>query len=271
MTLCKDTVFILFIGVMSLLYGSAWAEDETASLDGITKPVADVELSFVQPGKIKSIVIAEGDLVQPDDILITLEDDIELIQKKILTGRCENMVPIDLAEVELTQKKKNLENLKRAHVKGATSQWEVDHAALAVDTAFLNLKVRQFEHSQDVLKKESLMGLIKRLTLKSPTKGIVEDILVERGETIQAMVPVVRLVEIDPLIIDLPVPVEQAVELMVGQKSEVKFLDETALAGEITHIASIADAAATTLAVTIRVENSKRRPAGERVRVVFEE
>lgn len=270
MVACKKTISTLCIAIITLFYGAVLAEEQKDSLDGITKPVADVELSFVQPGKIKSILVSEGDLVQPDDILVTLEDDIEQIQKKILTDRSNNKVPMDLAEVELRQKKKNLENLKRAQEKGATSQWEVDHASLAVETAFLGLKVRQFEHSQDMLKLESLLSIIDRLTLKSPTKGIVEEILVAPGETIQAMVPLLRLVEIDPLIIDLPVPVEQAVEMKVGQLGTVTFLDATETAGKITHIASIADAAATTLAVTLQVENSRRRPAGERVRVVFE-
>ncbi|MFT5697758.1 MAG: multidrug efflux system membrane fusion protein [Desulforhopalus sp.] len=266
----KNIICIAVIALITCSYGIGLAEVETASMDGVTKPVADIELSFVQPGKIKSIIVAEGDAVQADSVLVTLEDDIELIQKKILTGRRDNHMPMDLAEVELIQKKKNLENLMRAQVKGATSQWEVDHAALAVDTALLNLKVRQFEHTQDVLKLESLMGLIKRLTLKSPIEGIVEEVLVERGETVQAMVPVVRLVQIDPLVIDLPVPVELAVELKVGQMGKVKFLDATELDGSITHIASIADAAATTLAVTLQVENGKRRPAGERVSVIFD-
>ena len=269
MTIGKKSLPIFFIFIFLSSYGSCLAEEEKASLDGITKPVADIELSFVQPGKIKDITIAKGDLVETGGVLLTLEDDIEKIQKKILTGRSENRVPIQLAEVELTQKKKNLENLKRAQQKGATSEWEVDHAALAVETAYLNLKVREFEHSQDVLKLESVLEMIERLTLKSPVKAIVEDIRVERGETVQAMVPVVRLVEIDPLIIDLPVPVEQAVGLQLGQVGMVRFPDTTELEASVTHISSVADAAATTLSVTLQVTNTDRRPAGERVSVVF--
>ncbi|TKB11842.1 efflux RND transporter periplasmic adaptor subunit [Desulforhopalus sp. IMCC35007] len=265
----RKIFFIFFILVFLVWYGNGLALEEKAPLDGITKPVADIELSFVQPGKIKHISVAKGDFVEAGNVLVTLEDDIEQIQKKILTGRSENRVPIELAEVELTQKKKNLENLKGAQLKGATSQWEVDHAALAVDTAFLTLKVREFEHSQDVLKLESVLEMIERLTLKSPVKGIVEDILVERGETVQAMVPVIRLVETDPLIIDLPVPVEQAVGLQIGQTGTVRFPDNAELEGTVIHISSVADAAATTLSVTLRVVNSDHRPAGERVSVVF--
>jgi multidrug efflux pump subunit AcrA (membrane-fusion protein) len=269
MTYSKKTFSIFFILVFFVWYGTCLALEEKTALDGITKPVADIELSFVQPGKIRNITVAKGDIVEAGSILVTLEDDIEQIQKKILTGRSENRVPIQLAEVDLTQKKKNLESLKGAQVKGATSQWEVDHAALAVDTAFLTLKVREFEHSQDVLKLESVLEMIDRLTLKSPVNAIVEDILVERGETVQAMIPVIRLVEIDPLIIDLPVPVEQAVGLQIGQTGTVRFPDNVELEGTIIHISSVADAAATTLSVTLRVVNSDRRPAGERISVVF--
>lgn len=259
------------VAVITASSVSLFAEEVVPPLDGITKPVSDVELSFVQPGKIQMVLVAKGDVVEPGETLVTLDDEIEQIQKKILSDRSQNRVPIDLAKVELAQNKKNLVNVQRAHEKGATSEWEVDHAALAVDTALLNLKVREFEHSQDTLKLESLVGQIERLSITSPIKGIVEDILVERGETVQAMVPVVRLVDIDPLIIELAVPVEQAVELTVGQSAVVTFLDSTELEATITHIATIADAAATTLTVTLLVENNERRPAGERVTVVFVE
>ncbi|BHH85202.1 efflux RND transporter periplasmic adaptor subunit [Desulforhopalus sp. 52FAK] len=271
MVLSKNIFRVVSLVAIIAGCGICKAEGEVQTLDGITKPVADVELSFVQPGKIKKVMVKEGDLVEQGATLVALDDEIEQIQKKILTGRSENGVPVELAKVELIQNEKNLINLKRAQEKGATSQWEVDHAALAVDTALLKLKVKQFEHSQDVLKLESVLELIERLTIKSPVRGIVEDIMVEPGETVQAMVPVLRLVEIDPLIIELPVPVDQAVTLTVGQNGRVTFLDTTELAGTVTHIASIADAAATTLSVTLMVENSGRRPAGERVTVIFDE
>ncbi len=90
-----NAISILIIVIISLCYGVSWAEEEAAQLDGITEPVSDVEFSFVQPGKIKSIVISEGDSVGVGDILVTLEDDIEQIQKKILTGRCENQMPME--------------------------------------------------------------------------------------------------------------------------------------------------------------------------------
>jgi multidrug efflux system membrane fusion protein len=264
-----NTVFSVFLFCL-LLVNVCGAEEEAAGLDGITKPVADIELSFVQPGKVKAVHVVKGDSVQMGDVLVTLEDDIENIQKKILIARSENRVPLQLAEVELSQRLKNLENLQKARAKGATSNWEVDQAMLAVDTARLTLKVREFDRKQDQLKLESLMELLQRLTLTSPSAGIIEDVLVQPGETVQAMVPVARLVKIDPLVVDLPVPVDRAVQLKPGQLGSITFFDGTMLDGEITTISSVADAAATTLTVTLKVANKKRRPAGERVSVIFE-
>lgn len=264
-------IVVSFIAVVSLFANLSWANEPAVPLDGITKPVSDVDLSFVQPGKVTAVLVEKGDVVEQGEMLVTLDDEVELIQKKILQDRSENRVPVDLARVELAQNRKNLENVQRAHAKGATSDWEVDQATLAVDTALLNLKVREFEHSQDTLKLESLLGQIERLSIKSPGQGIVEDIMIEPGETVQAMVPVIRLVNINPLKIDLPVPVDQAVTLGSGQKATVTFADTTELEATITHIASIADAAAATRTVTLLLENGKDRPAGERVTVMFQE
>ncbi len=126
MTLSGKIVGFCIFVLISVFSVCSSAEDVIQPLDGITKPVADVELSFVQPGKIQTVRVEKGDVVEPGELLVTLDDEIEQIQKKILTDRSRNRVPIDLAQVELAQNKKNLENVQRAHEKGATSEWKVD-------------------------------------------------------------------------------------------------------------------------------------------------
>ncbi len=244
-------------------------QPSAAGLDGISKAISDIELSFVQPGKIREIMVKEGDLVHAGAILMQQADEIELVQLKILQARSLNRLPIHLAEVDLKQKQKDLADMKDVQKKGAITQWEVDHASLAVDTALLTLKIREFEHNQDVLQLESIVETINRLTLRSPLEGIVEEISIQPGETVQALMPVIRLVRIDFLLIDLPVPIDQAKDLRKGQKAIITFSDQTELPGEIIKISSIADAAATTLEVRLQVPNPEERPAGERVRVVF--
>ncbi len=271
----KTTVLVCFL-LITTVFGlqTIWAEevveDATAEIDGVTRPVSDIELSFVQPGKIKYILVKEGDLVEPGDFLMQQDDEIELIQQHILEGRSGNDLPIRLAELEYQQKMKDLENIKAVREKGAITQWEVDHAILDVDTALLKVKIREFERDQDKLKLESIIESITRLSIISPLGGSVEEIRIEVGETIQALSPVIRIVKKNPLLIDLATPVDIVRKIVVGQPAIVTFDDGEEQRGEVITILSVADAAATTLEVVIQVENPEERPAGERVKVRFD-
>ena len=271
----KKSKTLLYLSLVASLCfcPKAFAESEldlsAEGYDGISRAASDVELSFVQPGKIREILVKEGDLVDVGDIVIRQADELEAAQLKILQSRSKNMLPIHLAEIDLRQKRKDLEHIKSAAEQGAINKWEVDHAILAVETAQLTMRIREFEHDQDVLQLESIIESIKRLTLASPLAGSVEEIMVEEGETVQALNPVIRIVRIDPLQIDLPVPVDRAKTLKPGQDASIGFPDGTKQSGKILKIASIADAAATTLEVKLEIPNPEKRPAGERVKVTF--
>jgi RND family efflux transporter MFP subunit len=257
---------------MLLITGHLCADETAATgVDGITKPFADLELSFVQPGTISAIFVAEGDQVKSGDKLLKQNDEIELIQQKIPTARTENRVPSDLAETELAQKRKDFSQIKDAEEKGAVTKWEVDHAALEVDTALLTFKIREFEREQDGLQLERLNKSIENLTLHSPMDGRVEEISVAVGETVQALVPVIRIIDIDPLHIELATPLEQARELSSGQNVLVRFPDGEERGGFIINKSGVADAAATTLEVIIEIPNPEARPAGERVTVFYDQ
>jgi RND family efflux transporter MFP subunit len=261
---------IPFLLVLMMSYVTAYGEQATPpGLDGITKPISDLQLSFVQPGKVQRIDVKEGDAVHGGDTLMQMEDEIELIHLKIQKASAANRVPIDMARTDLLQKQKDLRNLKAAQAKGAVTQWEVDHALLAVDAARLSLKLKEFENEQDRLKVESIVQTIKNLTLVSPADGRVEEINLEPGESVQALAPLIRIVRTNPLRIDLAVPLDQAKALTLGQQTVVHFADATELTGVITKKATVADAAATTLNIRIEVQNPQERPAGERVRVTF--
>ena len=108
--------------------------------------------------------------------------------------------------------------------------------------------------------------------LLAPIAGLVEDVSIEVGESIGTLGPVIRLVQNDPLRIDVPVPMAQAGELAVGQDVWVNFPGTNAVAspnGRIINISAVADAASDTRRVRIEVPNPLRRPAGERVAVSF--
>ena len=263
------TTSIVIVNLLFLLLMPcfAWALE----IEAITKPSADIELSFVVPGKIKELHAKEGKYVKKGSLLVRLEDDVESIQYAILSARAKNTTKIETARAELSQKEKDLQKMESALKEGAVTEWEVEHASLAVNIARLALKTSQFEHEQDTRKQQEIKAVLDQLHLLSPINGTVEEINMASGESVQALSTVIRIVNIDPLLLDVAVPVAQAKTLSADNKVDISSTDGTKSEGFIENISSVADAAATTLRVRVKVSNPQNRPAGERVSVNFGE
>ena len=109
------------------------------------------------------------------------------------------------------------------------------------------------------------------MKLKSPIDGSIEKVEVETGESVNALQSVVRVMQIDPLWIDVPVPLADASSLACEGDAEVSFpgTEKMSPKGKIIFIAAVADAGSGTLKVRVEVANNSKRPAGEHVTVLF--
>jgi Cu(I)/Ag(I) efflux system membrane fusion protein len=161
----------------------------------------------------------------------------------------------------------DLEELEQAAEKGAASRLEVDQARLDVTIAELSVELAKLQQEQYQSQYDQQRLLIERMRLESPVNGTVEQVLIEEGESVDALEKVVRVVNVDPLWIDAPVPLHQTAGLKPGAEVAVEF---TAPGGQrrkgrVLHVGSVADAASATLRVRIEVDNPTGRPAGETV------
>jgi RND family efflux transporter MFP subunit len=228
-------------------------------------------VSFIQPGRIAKVHLKEGDPVKVGQLLVQQDDAVEQAQLAQIKAESEDITQIQASEASLAQKKVDLKKLKQAADRGAATELEVEHATLDVKIAELSLEVAKFEHEQAKRKYNEAKIRVENMKLKSPIAGRIEKIDVETGESVNALADVVRLVQIDPLWIDVPVPLAKAKTLKHGQTVKVKFPEsEKKLAdGRITYIGAVADAASGTLRVRIETPNKSNRPAGEHIRVFF--
>lgn len=241
-------------------------------VQAVTMPSADITLSFVISGKISEIRVKEGDTVEKGALLAFLDNEPERIQVEQLKAQAADQTRILSAKAELAQKQVDLKKLEAASAKGAASAWEVEHMRLSVKMAELSLRAAAIEQEQNRREYEKAMSQLERMRLVAPVAGRVEKVAVEAGEAVEKLGPVVQLVKIDPLWIDVPVPLAQAEEMAPEQPVAVTFPDNPTTApakGQIIHISSVADAASDTLRVRIEVPNPLHRPAGERITVEF--
>jgi len=267
----------LFVSVLTVLFSSGLRPGHAESVEAITKPSADILLSFVNGGRILKVLVKEGDVVKKGQLLSRQEDEVELIQLQQLEAKAKDTTQIALVEAELAQKREDLKKLQWAKKEGAATDWEIEHSALNVQTSELSLGLTKFEHEQDLLRRDELKARLDRLRLFSPITGRVEEVAIEPGETAEGLAPLIRVVKVDPLWIDVPVPLAKARELKRQQAVYVTFPDSLGqdgkepVEGRIKNIAVVADAASDTLRIRVEVPNPSLRPAGERVSVSFED
>ena len=244
-----------------------------ADLEAVTRPSADIELSFVRGGRVAEVLVKEGDAVKAGQLLASQDDKVEQIQLLQLKAKAGNQTRILAAEAEMLQKEEDLKKIEGARKKGAATDWEVEHARLNVRIAQLSLQLARFEHEQDRQKYEEAKADVDRMRLVSPIDGRVEEVAVEPGESAQPMKNAVRVVKTDPLWIDVIAPLALARELKTGQPALTIFPGHGAqdvgqrMEGRISFVSAVARAASDTLRVLVEVPNPEQRPAGERVSV----
>jgi len=243
--------------------------------EAISRPSKDVTLSFTRPGRIAKMLVCAGEKVTADQPLAQLDDSVERAGLARLKAQAEDNIHIEAARAELDQKKVDLAKIESAWdtdpERRAVTEFERDHARLDVEIARLSLELAEFKHRQYQREYEEAALNVKQMALASPLDGTVEVLFVEEGESVDALQKVIHVVDVDPLWIDVPVSMDFARTLAVGDAAEVRFGEEQAgsLAGEVIHVASVGDAASNTLRVRVELPNPTARPAGQRVVVSF--
>lgn len=248
----------------------------------VTRPSADVAMSFVQPGRIAGVYFKEGDAIKAGQVLVQQDDAAEQVLLAQLKAQSEDTTQIRAGDASLAQRRVDLQKLEKAAAGNAATALEVEHARLDVTIAELSLDLAKFEHEQAGRKYQEQKIRVEHMQIKSPIDGSVEKIDVEVGESVNTTTTeVIRVVQIDPLWIEAPVPLAQATDLKVGKTAQVAFgpsdqptkAEQAAVRGgtqgRVIFVAAVADAASGTLCVRIEVPNKAKRPAGEQVLVTF--
>ncbi|HUO10551.1 MAG TPA: efflux RND transporter periplasmic adaptor subunit [Phycisphaerae bacterium] len=258
--------FILPVAALALS-SMVRADTTPDGIPAITKPSQDVILSFVRPGRVVEILVKEGEHVEKGQLLARQDDSEESKALALYKSKAEDMTQIDAQKFIEQQSAKDAENLKKS---GAGSQYEKDHAVLQDKVDAAKIKIAESQHEQDVDQYEQNLAIVEKTKLYAPISGLVEELLVHQGESVDTQnMKVMRLVNIDPMWVEVPVPFSQAQELKDGDVAQIRLSNRAILAGKVIHVASVAESASDTLLVRVEVANPEHRKLGERVNVSF--
>ncbi|MFM9957704.1 MAG: efflux RND transporter periplasmic adaptor subunit [Phycisphaerales bacterium] len=246
---------------------------------GVVAAERDARLGFTVAGQVKAVLVKPGDRVEAGAALIELDDAVGLAQAEVHRLRAESTLAVDASEKQwkLAQVEENL--VKEALEKSSAGQFELDRATLKAQLSWLEFQKAKQDRREAELAVKQAEALHALRTLRAPESGVVEEVIVQTGESAEPGRPVVRVVSTERFRVEINPPTAEVARLRVGTAATVRFdmppgpdpskpssIDAPAV---ISHIASVADARSQTRLVRLTLKNPGDLPAGVQVRVTF--
>jgi RND family efflux transporter MFP subunit len=240
----------------------------------ISLPSQTLSLAFMQPGIVQEVFVQEGQRVGPGEALVRLDDQIQRLTVDAQRLVAEDDSQLLAARRRLELARYDLENIRDLDRRGATNPRELERAQVEEALRDIDVTASERTREQARLIYEREAAVLERMTLRSRIDGVVARVDVEPGKSAEALRSVVHVVAIDPLWMDVAVPVQLALFIEPESIAIIRWRDVPAtnpIQGRVLWISPIADASANTMTVRLELDNTDGLPAGLHSLVQFPE
>jgi len=234
----------------------------------ITRPSRDAVLSFTFAAEISEILVKGGQVVKKGEPLLRARDEDIRAQRdlaKIITEVDLDVQKakygVDLAKVEFDAQ------IELREKKFGSNVIEYKRAEATWNARKVDLEIAQHERKQHLLQLAIRQAQLDRLTIFAPFDGVIDDVIVDIGQVKRETDPALRIVNTDPLWIDVPTPTSQTLTLGLKPGDKAWCLldlpgDQKVWTGKIIEVGAAADPASNTRRVRVELPNPSQWPSG---------
>ena len=203
---------------------------------GITQADRDLKVRSEVVGEVQELLADEGTLIREGAALLRL------------TAQDRPAALAD-ARARLEQAQSDWQSTEQLHTEGFRSDTQLNAARSALKAAEAQLERAQLN--------------VRRLVIDAPFGGFLESYSVEQGDYISSGTEVVRLLDLDPLLVTFSVNEDNLDKVSLGSRVSAELSSGDRLRGEITFVSRSADPQTRTFRVETEIENPESRyPAG---------
>jgi RND family efflux transporter MFP subunit len=244
-----------------------------AEYDGVIEPFRVVKVGSSVYGILETVNVDRGDFVKKGEVLATLQSGVEKATMEAARARAEMDAGIKAKQANLdfyTRKKQMNEELYKKQVLPFSQMDEVETnkilAEMQLQEALENKRLAELEYKRAV-------EVVNRMTIRSPVNGVVVERYLSPGEYIENQ-SVLKLAQIDPLNVEVILPVNLFPSIKIGMKAKV--IPEAPIGSqymaEVKIVDRVIDAASGTFGVRLDLPNPNQQlPAGLKCKVIFPE
>lgn len=262
----------LLAGLAVLL--AAGVAANAAPFDCVIEPNQTVELRAPVDGLIDKVLVKRGDRVKAGQALVVLESSVENSALELVRFRAQMAGRLTVARNRLEHAGRKLDRASELSAQNYVAAQTRDDAVaekLAAEGELLDatetrqLAQREWQYSSD---------LLARRTLRSPFNGLVVERMLNPGDLAESgsgRKPVLKLAQVEPLRVEVVLPISAYGKLRVGA---VAMVTPESLGGQypatVTVVDSVFDSASGTFGVRLELTNAQGKlPAGIRCQVEF--
>lgn len=263
----------LLIAIVALYYAvprlpSAYAEE----LDCLLEPYDVVDVSSPAEGVLEEVTVDRGDRIKKGQVIATLESSFEKATVALARARTQMDAAVKSAKARLKLSINRVMRNEDLYKQKLISLDEIEEARTVKSVAEMDLLDAIETGRLNKLELERAIVTLERRTIQSPLTGVVVKRFLSPGEFTSGGSPILKAAQLNPLRVEVIVPVSWLGKVSVGTRAEI--LPEAPMnsvhVARVTVVDPVVDAASGTVGIRLELPNPNYRlPAGLKCKVRF--
>jgi RND family efflux transporter MFP subunit len=248
------------------------AQSQRLGFDCLIQPKIVLKLGTPVAGLISEVLVDRGAVVKKGDIMARLESGVATAEVALARARANNDSAVRSSQAKRdfqlrreARAKTLLEksNIAASNADEAATSARVSESEFQAELANLQLAKLEFARAREVLRERTIL---------SPINGVVVERKLGPGEYAFDQAHLLTVSQIDPLVVEVFMPLSQLRKVRIGTRGEV--FPEAPVGGKyaatVTIVDQVIDAASGTIGVRLELPNPKYEiPAGLKCQVRF--
>jgi RND family efflux transporter MFP subunit len=266
----QATTFLLLLAAM--LQSASAGDQNVGKFECLIQPKMILKLGTPVPGLISGVLVDRGAIVKKGDVIARLESGVEEAALALAKTRALNDATVRSNRAKLEFQKRKEDRAKQLRKTDNISLMAVDEAETAARIAEGELEEAEVGLRLAQLEVTRASEVLKQRTIRSPINGVVVSRSLGPGEYAFDQAHLLTVSQIDPLNVEVFVPLNQFGRIRLGSSAEVYPEDPVGgrYLANVTVVDQVFDAASGTIGVRLELPNADYAiPAGLKCQVQF--
>jgi RND family efflux transporter MFP subunit len=267
----RSHIFVLpLVAAVALPAGAQEQKTGTGEFDCLIAPKMVLKLGTPVPGLLSHVLVDRGAIVKKGDVLAKLESGVEEAAIALAQARADNDSTVKSARARRDfqlRKEERAKQLRRTENIPLSAADEAETAARVAESEYEEARVNLQLARLDLARAAEVL---KQRTIRSPIDGVVVERKLGPGEYAFDQAHLLTVSQIDPLNVEVYVPLTQFGRIHLGASAQVYPEVGGEYPATVTVVDQVFDAASGTIGIRLELPNPDYAiPAGLKCQVRF--